>query len=182
MRKILSILTITTAMVACGQTSQNENQNAWKTFAQHDFTIQYPDNFELNTSGQFGTRFALFSKDFIRSGVFCPNINLIIQNLTGHNISLDDFVEISESQIETIHIEGTHTNGSLIESERIKKDNSEFQKIIYTFNQGALELIVKQYLMIKNEKAYILTFTARIDQFDNYKDVATEIMNTFELK
>jgi len=40
----------------------------------------------------------------------------------------------------------------------------------------------KQYFSIKNEKAYILTLTTSIEQFDSYETVGKEIMDSFKIK
>ena len=168
-------------MTTCGQAKQKNMQNVnptnWKTLEQRDYTIKYPDSFELNVSGKMGTSFLLFLKQGSINEMFRENINLIIQDLKGLNISLDGFVEISENQIKTLI-----TDGLLIESKRFKKDNSEFHELIYTGKQGIYELKWKQYFTIKNEKAYILTLTTEVEQFETYKTVGEEIMNSFKLK
>jgi len=175
------VVIIIAIMTTCGQAKQKNMQNAnptnWKTLEQRDYTIKYPDSFELNTSGQMGTSFLLFFKQSSANEMFRENINLIIQDLKGLNISLDGFVEISENQIKTLI-----TDGILIESKRFKKDNSEFHELIYTGKQGVYELKWKQYFTIKNEKAYILTLTTEVEQFETYKTVGEEIMNSFKLK
>jgi len=136
------VFTTLTLLNACGQNRniQSENPTGWKTFEQRDFIIQYPeDSFELNTSGQMGMSFMLLSKQTSPDGMFRTNINLLIQDLRGHNISLYEFVEISEIQANTMV-----TDGKLIESKRFQKDNSEFHKLIYTGRQGMFELKWKQ--------------------------------------
>ncbi|MCL2329520.1 MAG: hypothetical protein FWC39_13555 [Bacteroidetes bacterium] len=163
---------------ACGQTRQKNVQNDWKTLEQSNYVVQYPDDgFELNTSGQMGTSFILFSKQTTPNDIFRENVNLLIQDLKGLNISLDDFVNVSENQIKTLI-----TDGKLIESKRFIKDNSEFHELIYTGKQGIFNLKWKQHFTIKSEKAYVLTLTTRIEQFDSYITVGTEIMDSFKIK
>jgi hypothetical protein len=45
---------------------------------------------------------------------------------------------------------------------------------------GQLSLKVKQYWFIKNNKAYLLTYTAEESKYDEYEDVATEMMMSFK--
>ena len=177
--KIFCVAVIAIMLIgACGQTRQKNVQNDWKTLEQSNYVIQYPDDgFELNISGQMGMSFILFSKQNTPNGTFRENINLLIQDLKGLNISLDDFVNVSENQIKTLI-----TDGKLIESKRFIKDNSEFHELIYTGKQGLFNLKWKQYFTIKSEKAYVLTLTTRVEQFDNYISVGTKIMDSFKVK
>lgn len=169
--RIILILTflITNSIFVFGQTN-------WKTVNDNNFTIEYPDNWELNKSGQMGTKFILFSKLSNSSDKFRENVNLIIQDLTGSNIQLDKYVEISENQIKTLV-----TNGKIIESKRISDKRYEYHKMIYTGKQGVFDLKFIQYYWVLNNKAFVLTFTAEIDEFDDYVQVANGIMDTFKI-
>ena len=166
---------IATTMTACGQTNRN-TQNApedWRTFETREFSIQYPANFELDTSGQMGTSLFLFVPQSAHNALFRENFNLVIQDLREFNMSLDDFVTLSESQIEQF-VE----NGNLIESKRVGTDHF----LTYTGRQGGFDLKWFQRFTIQNERAYILTFTARQSRFDNYIEVAIKIMDSFKFR
>lgn len=167
---------------ACGKAKQqsdvkNEDQSRWKTLEQKDFTIQYPDSFELKTSGEMGVTFMLLSRQLSSDDLFRENINLLIQDLKGRNISLDTYVKISENQIATMIVDS-----DLIESKRIRNGDSKYQKVIYTGKQGAFDLKYEQYYIVENEKAYVLTLTAERNHFDAYQGIGEEIMNSFKLK
>ncbi len=176
----LTVLTI--FLIACGQNIQKENQveipENWKVLNEAFFFIHYPDTFELDKSGQMGTNFILLSNQTSEHDLFQENINLIIQDLKGYNISLDQYVEISEGQINTMIVDG-----KIIESERVKGENDrELHRIIYTGKQEPLDLKWLQYYWVVNEKAYVLTLTTETTQFDNYLAVGEKIMNTFKIK
>lgn len=146
----------------------------WKTLKVTNYSIQYPDSFELNTSGLMGTSFLLFSNQSPASDLFRENINLFLQDLNGNAISLDQFVQVSENQLSTVI-----TKHAIIESKRIKENNKEYHVLMYTGEQGQLKLKWMQYYYIVKGKAYALTYTAEQDQFDKYLDVAKKIMATF---
>ena len=74
------------------------------------------------------------------------------------------------------------SNENLILSKRIKNKESEFQKTIYSGKQGQWHLKFEQYYWVQNDKAFIVTFTSMIDEFNNYKDVAEKILNSFKIK
>jgi hypothetical protein len=167
--------------VSSGQEKQKTNQadfpEDWKTIDEHNYTIHYPDSFELSKAGQMGTSFVLFSKQTSKRDLFRENINLLIQDLGGQKIDLDEYVELSEKQVKTLI-----TNGNLIESKRIKTTETEYHKIIYTGVQGKFNLKFEQYFWIMKGEAYILTLTCEVNQFANYKKIGEKIMNTFRIK
>ena len=184
MTKILTTLLLF-ALVACGQTntknkSANDNNkevSGWKTFSGANYTIQYPPNWELNQSGQMGTSFILLSPLENDKDQFKENVNLLVQDLTGRNIDLDKFVEISEGQVKTMV-----TNSTLIESTRMKNANPEFHKMVYSGDQGIFHLKFEQYFWVINQQAYILTLTCEQNKFSDYKENGEKIINSFLFK
>lgn len=179
--KLIGLLTLFISLISCSQTTQNnvksEVPSNWKTINGTDYMIQYPDSFDLDLSGQMGASFFLFSQLTSKQDLFRENINLIKQNLSGQNISLDNFAELSENQIRTMV-----TNPDIIESKRVKSGNSEFQKMIYSGVQGQYKITFEQYYLISKSYAYVLTFTSESNQYDQYKAVGEQIMNSFKLK
>ncbi len=182
---LLGYFALMLAFVACGQSSQKETktevntaiQKNWKSLDESDYSIQYPDTFEIDKSGQMGMSFILLSKQTSQQDLFRENVNLLIQDLRGQNINLDKYVEISESQIKTMI-----TEGNLLESKRLTDKNKEFQRVIYTGKQGQFEFKWLQFFWVENKKAYILTFTCELNQFENYVSVGEEIMKSFVIK
>ena len=179
--KLLSALLCLT-FIACGQTPESnatikETNPKWKTFDGTGYSIQYPPEWELTQSGQMGTTLILFSTLESSQDQFKENVNLLIQDLTGHNIDLDKFTEISEGQVKTMI-----TNSTIIESKRIKDGSDEYHRIIYTGDQGIYNLKFEQYYWVKNEKAYVLTLTCEEKKFNDYKEVGEGILNSFTFK
>jgi hypothetical protein len=168
------------SLISFGQTTQKNTVQAtktsWKVLKETKYSIQYPDNWELNKSGQMGSNFVVFSKLTSPQDKFRENINLIIQNLQGQKINLNKYVEISEGQIKTMI-----TNGNLIESKRLNQNGHEFQKVIYTGDQGIYKLKFEQYYWVLNGQAYVLTLTCEKNQFNTYKLTGEKILNSFRL-
>lgn len=168
------------SLSACGQTVQKnaekEIENGWKALNESSYSIQYPEKWDLDKSGKMGISLLLLSKQSSPQDQFRENVNLLIQDLQGQNINLDKYVEISEGQIKTMI-----TNGNLIESKRLRENGSEYQKVIYTGDQGVYKLKFEQYYWIKNGKAYVLTLTCELDQFETYKMFGEKILNSFRL-
>jgi hypothetical protein len=173
------------AFVACGQFSQKgtkteetaEIPENWKLLDESDYSIQYPDTFDIDKSGQMGLSFVLLSKQTSQQDLFRENVNLVIQDLTGQSIDLDKYVAISEGQIKSMI-----TDGNLLESKRLTDKNNEFQRVIYTGKQGQFDLKWEQYYWVKNKKAFVLTLTCEMNQYDEYVSVGDQIMATFMIK
>jgi len=149
----------------------------WKTLDMSDYSIQHPSDWTEDKSGQMGTKFVLFSHEQGATDKFTENINLIIQDLSGRNIDLDKYTEISEDQVRTRIVKS-----KLIESKRIKKGSSEYQLMIYSGHQNNFDLQWEQYYWVINEKAYVITLTCEASKFDEYQKTAEEILDSFKFK
>jgi len=147
----------------------------WKTLSESNYSISYPATWQLDQSKAMGTTFVLFARA-AEAGKFRENINLLIQDLTGMGLDLDKFVQLSEQQFKTMI-----TNGKLISSKRLK-DRGEYQELVATGTQGVMELKFKQYYWVRDNKAYVLSFTALQTTYDEYAALASKVMNTFNVK
>jgi hypothetical protein len=147
----------------------------WKTFDEKEFSIQAPHTFERPKKQ---ASFIIFAPLESPEDKFKENVNLLIQDLSGKNIDLDKFTEITIEQVQN-YIK----NAEITENKRLKNDNGEYQKFIYSGEVGAFSLKFEQYCWIVNEKAYILTFTAEKEKFDNnYQEFVEVVLNSFVLK
>jgi hypothetical protein len=169
--KLTALLLLITHLNVFGQS------NKWNFINEKDYSIQYPEKWELNKSGQMGTSFILFSQLNSGTDKFKENVNLIIQDLTGHNIDLNKYVEISEGQIKTMI-----TDGNIISSNRIKKKETEFQKVIYTGKHEMSDLKFEQYYWVQDDKAYVLTLSCEVSEFNDFKDIGERILESFKIK
>ncbi|MEN9441933.1 MAG: hypothetical protein RLZ33_2010 [Bacteroidota bacterium] len=86
-------------------------------------------------------------------------------------------MELSESQVETIV-----KNGEMITSKRENNKNGEHHKMIYYGTQGDMNLRFEQYFWVKDDKAYLLTFTSEKDAFKRIEKVSKKIVASFRLK
>lgn len=181
--KRMSLIGLTALLISLltfGQTIEKSVQSGiqeeWTSLNENGYSIQYPKNWDLDKSGQMGTSFIVLSQLSSQQDQFRENVNLLIQDLTGMNIDLDKYVEISEGQIRTMI-----TNGKLLDSKRQSSNGTEFHKVIFTGDQGIYQLKFEQYYLIKNGKAYVLTLTCEINQYDKYKEIGEQILSSFKL-
>jgi len=173
----LLILFLLNASLIYAQTSTKPGTltvSKWKKFEAKNYVIQYPDKWDLDTSKQFGTAFILFSPLESPKDQFKENVNLLSQSLQGQNIDLDQLSEMTLEQLKKMI-----TNPVIIENKRIKEGNKEYQRMIYTGEQGAYHLKWEQYYMIINDNAYVLTLTCEQTKFAMYQPMGERILNSF---
>ncbi len=160
-----------------GQAESKKINTGWKTVEDSNYSIQYPASWELNQNGQMGTSFILFAPLESTDDLFRENVNLLIQDLTGYDLDLDKYTEITLDQIKMLI-----TNSSLTESKRIQKGSEGFHYLIYKGDQGIFNLQFKQYFWVNNNKAFVLTFTSEQNKFATYEEVGKEILDSFTFK
>lgn len=178
--KFLSILLISVSFFACTQniTKQSHYTNdSWETFENNEFSIQYPDTFDLDTSGYLGMEFMLKSRLTTEQDIFSENVNLVIEDISEYNFDLDTYVVAAEERVKEII-----PNYNLIESQKVESRNGKFYKFTYTGSPETFELKWLQYCFLKNGKAYIVTLTCMADQYEEYLPVAQNIMDSFLIK
>jgi len=144
----------------------------WKTLDTTEYSIKYPDSWELNQSGASGTKFLIFSP-LVPSASFRDNINLVIEDLKGKNITLEQYTEFSTGQLKQFLTD-------FVVHESVTKDGRH--RLVYTGSHSGLHLKWEQYYWIKNEKAYVLTFTALKDSFDGRLEIVHQMADSFSIK
>lgn len=173
MKTLLTFLFISITNITFCQTPSAANTK-WLKLNDNQFSVEYPDDWDLDSSKQMGTSFILFSPVESEKDTFKENINLIIQDLKGMNIDLDQFAELSLGQIKSMV-----TNCVIDESKKIKNGSTEFHRIIYSGDQGVFHLQFEQYYIIQQEKAYVLTFVTEKTSFLKFKGTGEKILNSF---
>lgn len=180
MKKIicLLLLIVYSFTIAFSQTENKKEQTEnWTTLKGDNYAIQHPSNWDVDKSGQMNTSFFLFSPIENEIDDFRENINLIIQDLTGYDLTLEQFTELTESQVKTLI-----TNANMISSETVERDNRTYQKMIYTGSQGVYNLQFEQFFWVIDNKAIILTLTCKEDAFNSYRKLGEKIMHSFKYK
>ena len=162
-----------TTMVLLFSIGVLHGQDAFEQLTTEECTIEYPTTWELNQSGQMGMSFILLSPLKLQGDQFRENVNLVIQDLSGYDMDLTDFINLSENQIKSMITEAT-----FLTSER----KGDFHEISYTGTMDIYKLQFFQRCWLIDRKAYILTFTAEQEQYDNYHAIAQQIFASFKVK
>lgn len=151
-------------------------QNKYETYSTDKFSIEYPLNWELSTVTGTQALFTISSPLESENDSFAENINLITQNLKGFEMTLDKYVKLNKEELSTI------PDGEMFSSKRLKKGTQEYHLIVFKGRMSNLNLKVQQLYAIKEETAYILTFTATYETYEQYHKIGEDILNSFTLK
>ena len=168
--KLLLLVLFASQLIFCQGKPKKEKSILNKT----EFQISYSSDLKLDESGKNGMTFLLLTEKTNSEDNFAENINLMRQDLEKLNLNLDKFVEITEKQITE--------NGKLVESKKLKKNGTEYQRIVFEAFLNNFNLKFLQYNFFKNNKIYILTFSAKEEEFEKYQKNMEEIMKSFKLK
>ena len=156
--------------------AQKNSSILMSDFIHRDFILQYPETWKADTSKQWGAEVMIFSPIENETDKFSENVNVLIQDLGDQPVSLEYYKEVTEQQISLIA-----TDANIIESTIKKSANGEFYRFTYTMSQGVFKLKITSECYIHNGNAYLLTFTAEIDKFDDYRVIGEKMLDSFEL-
>ncbi|WP_400076929.1 PsbP-related protein [Winogradskyella sp. R77965] len=155
-------------IVSCGESDMQ------KTFSNDNYSIEYPESWDFDDSGKFNTKFLIYSNTEILDG-FRENVNFTIQNLP-EDTTLKQFVEGTKQQLSQI------PKSKIIKSNIIKLNNKDVFEIVWQGYVTNNDLKFKQHCYLEDNKAHIVTFTAKQDTYEKYEEKASKILNSFILK
>ena len=153
------------------------SQGLTETHTTDIYFIRYPEKWAFTEDDELGASFHIVSPKENDNDTFRENVSLVNQDLKGTNIDLDTYIKLSEKQI-TSQVK----DATIHRSERLKSGDFELHKIVYSGEINGLKLKLLQHYQIKNDKAFVLTFTAEQGQFDKYKLYGQQILNSFRFK
>ena len=158
-------------------TKRVELERGWIYRDTTEYSIKYPADWKFQSIGQIGIQFIVTSMPTCETDSFRENINLVVEDLLGTDLTLDKYASMSEEQIKELVY-----NVKILKSERVKTESDEYQCIVYEGEQGKNKLTFEQYYRVSNMKAYVLTFTAGRNEYADYREIAEKIMNSFQIK
>ena len=118
--KAILVFIITLIAFECGYAQRVYKERVvvdtieWKDFDEEQYQLKYPSNWTVDQSGKIGTSVIFFSPSSDEADKFNENVNLIIQDLSGFDVTLDQYVKVSEGQVESVITDGKILMLSLI--------------------------------------------------------------------
>ncbi len=156
-------------LTGCAQDSATYSN---KTYG---FQVRYPSDwkFKENINGTVVTFIAPKSSKF---AAFQENLNIIVQDLSAHPLSLKEYSKQAVGQLTAMY-----NNVEILDTDSIIMSNLPATKIEYLM-KAEFKIKLIQVWTVKDKKAYLITFSADADRFDQYKGKAMGIIKSFKLK
>lgn len=177
-KKKIKLFYITLLLIFNSCSSQDKK--IYKDYNSKEYTISYEQSWQLKIPQKNLVQF--FSNKENEKDTFQENFNVIIQDLSGQNMTIDSYSDLTIGQI-------TNAIGkeSILEFKDVEVQGTNGKEIIYKMPISSPtgqreELKLKQRWFIKADKAYLLTFTAKKDTYSKYIETAEQMFNSFKLK
>jgi hypothetical protein len=177
----------------CGQIATAQSNRSpimmsdWQTLNRNNYSVKYPQGWDLQQSDnpKSGTvvsqtvsyQFAVLSQLESPQDRFRENVNLVIEDLNGKKLDLDEYARFAENQLKVMM-----KNCKVLEHKKVNQGSRQHYKTIWTWEYQAVPLKVQQYTWLLDGKAYILTFTSEQNKFAQFQQVGEKILDTFTLK
>jgi hypothetical protein len=139
--------------------------------------IQYPSDWEQLEFNQRNIVIIFRSPPENSSDTKLENLLIQVGNLPSQNIPLN---EIASANINAL-------NQSLIDFELIELNtttlsgNNPAHKVVYTNREGEDERKTMQVLSIKEDKVYLITYTAEASRYDRYLPTIQKMIDSFRI-
>ncbi len=148
----------------------------WNTFSKDNFTILYPNNWEVNTANQPYVQFTLMSPFENENDKLSENITLQIQNLNGQAMNYEQYAGLSKSQVVA-----QLRDGRVLSEEKKSTINDEYYRLMYSGKMSDIHLVYLQHIRIKEGKVYVLTFTCEFSKVTEWEKAGEEVLKTFKI-
>jgi len=137
--------------------------------------IKYPADWAKQEQ-VMGAVVAFFAPTEGPSDIFQDNVNIIVQDLSAQPMTLDEYTELSLGQIEQFI-----TDPSILDSSAVTLADIPGHKIVYTGKQGQYDLKWMQVWTVKNDKAYVISYTAEVSRYSALLETVQEMIDSFEI-
>ncbi len=160
MKKIFIKFSVLVTVFLIGNIVFGQNDEViWNTLTKKDYTINYPSNWQLKGSIGVYNEFVILSPITSRNDRVRENVNLVIQ---------PTYSSLKEHFSEMVYdLKRAYPNIRVQVSEKV----GNYYKGIFEVHQNNLNFRVEQRLWVRDNKAYILTFTCEKEQYWNYSKI-----------
>ena len=135
--------------------------------------IMYPQEWE-KLEGYMDTVVLFRSSLEDASDIFQENLNVVVGDLP-QPMTLNEFTDLNIEQIKTLF------TIEVVDSSPTTLANTPADKVIYNLKQGQYDLKLMQIYTIKDDIAYVITYTAEEDKYLDFLDTIQIMINTFEI-
>jgi serine/threonine-protein kinase len=137
--------------------------------------IKYPNDWTKNSQAT-GAIVAFSSPQPNASNPPSAALGVTTEDLSTQPMTLAEYSELSIGNLKQ-----SIPNAEILDSSETTLDGNSAHKIVYTVTQGQSTFEFMQIWTIKDNTAYIISYVADINKYNDFLDTAQEMINSFEI-
>ena len=138
------------------------------------FRVNYPQTWTMqNRDDFFATGVVFFSPSENDSDSFKERVSVLVENLPGEQ-SLSEYTEQSVAEIKQL------SDPNIDAALPITLGTDEGRQIVYQGEENGSPVKRMQSWSLKGNRAYVITYTAKPEDYDTYLSMVDEIIESFE--
>lgn len=153
------------------------NTAKWKTAATDSYSVKYPPDWQWDHSAQMGTLFFIFSPLTSATDKFKENFNLMTEDVSPYNVTLDKYVEGSKGSVQNLL-----KNAKFLSDKREYINGRECRHLTYTGDKDMLRLYFDAYVFLVRGRTYLFTFTGEQKVASGYLKTIGAMASTLQFK
>lgn len=143
----------------------------WTAYEGTGYTISLSDDWTKTDVNGAEMAFAHLSTS---SDGFAENINTITQDISAYDMDLEEYKELSIKQYEQIGYD-------LVDIQSMEVNGEDGYYVITTVEESGVTCYIAQWFTVVDDAAYVFTFAADEEGFDELEDEVIEIFETVEI-
>jgi len=180
LRIFLSAQLLLVAIIAMPQytatvktTTTKAESRAWVAWKNTECSLNYPGAWTAEAAGPPGT-VVIFSAPMDSSGFVQSKVDLIVRDVGA--MGLEDFMRKRKEEIKAQFTDG-HFIGGVAQSEA----NDASQTLEYTGTINDQPFHYRQFVCVSKGKAYLLTYSAADEMYDEFLFMAEAMFGSFKV-
>lgn len=157
------------------QSQDSEPEVAFSVYENptRDFSVSYPEPWsKQNRDDFFAEGVVFFSPVEDKSDQFREQVSVLIENLSS-DVSLSEYTSESLAQIKEL------SDPNVSEAQPVNLGEQEGRQVIYSGEENGRPVRRMQTWSIKDRRAYVITYTAEPDSYDNYLPMVEKMIESF---
>lgn len=152
--------------------NSTSNTSSWKSYSGDGYSVKLSSDWS-KTKGSSAVDIAFTYDGTSQNDDFAENINVVVQDLTGYDLDLESYKDLSMDQYAELDY-----NVDDIYKKTIDGAKGYFCKV--SCEESGINCVILQYFTVIGDNAYVFSFAADEDDFDNLEDEVMEIYETIE--
>lgn len=150
----------------------------WKSYTGDTYTIQYPPTWTPQEPSEdmvkLGIRFSIISPAEKKGDDFYENMNLVANKLETDGVTLESYAESAPALWKDILV--GYKN---ISHKTIITHNGPMLVLIFSGKLDKQPLVWQQYVILKNNMVYIMSYTAKKKSYKLFEDIFKQMADSF---